>query len=263
MWWVVGLLACGSAERRFEVKGTVVEVRSATELVVAHEAIDGFMDAMTMPFSVRGSVEGVDVGDQIAGTFVVAEGASWLEGVAVTVEAPPPEPEKPVDVPRGEPVPEGTLFPETPVVLAVGSPITLGQGQTGRIALTFIYTRCPVPEYCPLVVSRFQALQEKLPPNARLLAITMDPEYDSRGVLREFGEAHDAIPGKWDFGRLPKEVLVGVAEKAGLEVTGRGLEITHDLVMVVLDEDGRVVKRYRDFAWDMDEVVGLLKGDPK
>jgi protein SCO1/2 len=156
----------------------------------------------------------------------------------------------------------GETFPSTPVLLAHGGVLTLGEGQDtgGPVALTFVYTRCPVPEYCPLVVARFQALQEQLPEGARLLAVTMDPDYDSAGVLRAFAEESAAVPGKWDFGRVPKEVLVGVAEKAGLAVHGRGLGISHDLVLVVLDAEGKVTARYDHFQWPLDELVGLLGG---
>lgn len=245
-------LACAPAELAYPLTGTVVEVRSPTEIVVAHDEIPGFMDAMTMPFTVR-NAQGLDPGDVVAGTLHVGD-ETILDGIVVTKEAI----EAPPDLAPGEAVPEGAIFPETPVILAVGSPLTIGRGQGFPLALTFVYTRCPIPEYCPLTVARFQALQAVLPEGARLLAITLDPSYDSRGVLREYAEEHGAVPGKWDFGRVPDEVLVGVAERAGLATAGKGLGITHDLVMVVLDADGRVVKRYRDMAWDQAEVVELL-----
>lgn len=252
---------CGAQPPRYDVTGEVVEVRSATEVVVAHDDIEGFMDAMTMPFTVSDPelLEGVDPGDRVAGTLVVARSGTVLQDLRVTEEAPPVE--EPPDLEPGEAVPEGAIFPSTPVVLAEGSPVTIGQGQQGRWAVTFIYTRCPIPEYCPLVVSRFQALQEVLPEGARLLAVTLDPDHDSRGVLRDFGEQSGAEPGKWDLGRVPKEVLFGLAEKAGLKVHGRGLGITHDLVMLVLDEEGRLVKRYTDMKWDLAEVSKLLTAD--
>jgi protein SCO1 len=254
MWWI---LAC-SADPRFELTGSVVEVRPPTEVVIAHDDIPGFMAAMTMPFTVAepGLLTGLDPGDKVAGTLVVGDSATVLERLVVTAEAPVPE--APPELAPGEAVPVGAIFPTTDVILAEGSPVTIGQGQEGRWAVTFIYTRCPIPEYCPLVVSRFQSLQEVLPAGARLLAITMDPEYDSRSVLKEFGAKNAAVPGKWDFGKVPDEVLFGLAEKAGLKVAGKGQGIVHDLVLLILDEDGRLVKRYGDMAWDRDEVVKAL-----
>ncbi len=260
---LLAMLACGTSELpTFPVTGRVVEVRSDAEVVVAHDDIEGFMDAMTMPFAVSDptQLEGVRPGDTIAATLVVGgEPGTTLTDLRVTAKAPR---EEPPELAPGEALPEGKLFPRTPVLLAKGSPVTIGQGQKGRYAVTFVYTRCPIPEYCPLVVSRFQSLQEVLPSGARLLAITLDPEHDTRSVLRAFAEQSGAVPGRWDFGRVPPEVLFGLAEKSGLKVHGKGLGITHDLVLLVLDEEGRLVKRYTDMDWDRQEVVDLLSGTP-
>lgn len=249
-WW-----ACGPRELEYPVTGTVVELRGASELVVAHDAIPGFMDAMTMPFAVEDPSElaGVDRGDAIRARLLVGE-RTRLVDVEVTKHAL----EEPPDLEPGESVPVGAIFPETPVILAVGSPLTIGRGQGFPLLLTFLYTRCPIPEYCPATVAKLQALQEVLPAGARILAITLDPEYDSRGVLRAFGEQHGAVPGRWDFGKVPDEVLYGLAEKAGLATAGKGLGITHDLVFLVLDRDGRLVARYGDTKWEQRAVVDLL-----
>jgi len=258
-------LACGSSPVQYPVTGEVVEVRAEQRVVVIdHDPISGFMEAMVMPFHVDDPalLEGLDPGDEVRGTFVVGE-RSYLSTLQVTQQAPSPEPSGAGHAPppeRGKAVPVGEMFPTTPIMLASGRPLTIGE-QTdaeGPVALTFIYTRCPVPEYCPTVVARFQALQEQLPDGARLITVTMDPAYDTRSVLRAFAEDSGAEPGSWDFGRLPKEVLVGVAEKSGLTVHGRGLDIAHDLILVILDEEGRVKARYHHFKWDMAEVVRHL-----
>lgn len=258
-WWALLGIGCAPEPRTYEVTGTVVEVRGTGEVVLAHDEIPGFMPAMTMPFAVSDPelLRGVDSGDAVWGMFVVGDPGTRLTALLVTAEHAA---EAPPALAPGEAVPVGAIFPETPVMLAAGGTALVGQGQTGRIALTFVYTRCPLPEYCPLTVSRFQALQEVLPPGARLLAVTIDPEYDSRSVLKAFAASVGAVPGKWDFGRVPDEVLVGVAEKAGLRADGKGTGITHDLVVVVLDEDGRVVQRFRDMNWSQDEMVELLRG---
>ncbi len=256
---LVRWLACASPAPTHEVTGTVVEVRGPTEVVIDHDAIEGFMPAMSMPFTVADPalLAEVDPGDEVRGTLVVGGDGTRLVALTVTREHAP---EAPPELAPGEPVPVGAIFPETQVMLAAGGSTLIGQGQEGRVALTFVYTRCPIPEYCPLTVSRFQSVQEVLPPGARLLAVTVDPDYDSRKVLKEYAASVGAIPGKWDFGRVPDEVLVGVAEKAGLRTDGKGTGITHDLVVVVLDEDGRVVERFRDMSWSRDRMVELLTG---
>jgi len=248
---------------RHVVTGEVVELRGDDVVVIVHDAIPGFMDAMTMPFTVDDPLLllGVDVGEGVRGTLMVGDGPTRLVGLTVT-EALPAAPTllRPPKERLGAPV--GEVFPRTEVPLASGGMMVLGDGHDagGPVAVTFIYTRCPIPEFCPLVTARFQALQEQLPPGARLLAVTIDPDFDSLAVLNAYGDKAHAEPGKWDFGRVPKEVLVGLAEKAGLGVHGKGTGITHDLVLLLLDADGRLVKRYSDFEWEMAEVVGLLGG---
>jgi len=248
---------------RHEVAGTVMELRGDDVVVIDHDPIPGFMDAMVMPFTVSDPMLllGVDVGEKVRGTLVVGDGPTRLVGLTVT-EALPAAPtllRPPKDMVK---VAEGTVFPRTEIPLAHGGKVVLGDGQAtgGAVGLTFIYTRCPIPEFCPLVTARFQALQEQLPQGARLVAITIDPDYDSLAVLKAYGEKAHAEPGRWDFGRVPKEVLVGLAEQAGLTVHGKGTGITHELVFLVLDGEGTLVKRYNDFQWDMGEVVGLLEG---
>ncbi len=249
------LLSCASEPPTYEVTGTVVEVRSAEELVVAHDPIEGFMPAMTMPFKVgpEASLSGVDPGDVIAATLVVGSPDTRLVRLEVTKEH-----EKPPDLAPGQEVPVGAIFPRTPLRVPTGPALTLGEGQNQRVLLTFLYTRCPIPEYCPATMAKLQALQPSLPERARLVAVTMDPAHDGPSVLRDWAEEHGAVPGKLDFAIVPDEVLVGVAEKAGLRVDGKGLGITHDLLYVVLDEQGRVLARYRDNAWDVAEVAKLL-----
>ncbi|MCA9492381.1 MAG: copper-binding protein [Myxococcales bacterium] len=254
MSWLL-LWSCASEPPRYELTGTVTEVRDA-ELVIAHDPIEGFMPAMTMPFQVedRALMAGVDPGDVVSATLVVGDPTTHLVRVEVTKEH-----ERPPDLQPGQEVPVGAIFPRTPLRIPTGPSLTLGEGQNVRALLTFIYTRCPIPEYCPATVAKLAALQEVMPEQARLVAVTMDPEYDSPGVLKAYAKEHGAVSGKWDFGLVPDEVLVGVAEKAGLRVDGKGLGITHDLLFVVLDEQGRVLARYRDTAWDVGEVARLLQ----
>lgn len=181
----------------------------------------------------------------------------WIAACAVPEPEVPPAERPPVLAP-GEAVAEGTLFPPVDASLAAGGTLTIGQGQQGRIALTFVYTRCPMPEYCPLVVSKLQGLQEVVPDGARIVVVTLDPDHDTKTVLRAFAETSGAVAGKWDFARVPNEILFGLAEKAGLQVHGKDTAITHDLVLLVLDDDGRLVRRIRGGAWDRNEVASLL-----
>ena len=250
-------LACGTAPARHSLTGTVIEVRPDA-LLVAHDDIPGVMDAMTMPFTLADPADGQRVrqGDRISSTLVAGE--RWVltnvvvteRSVARAVAEPRPRAERRIEV--------GQTFGTTKLPLAGGGELVLGPNQKGPVVLTFLYTRCPLPEFCPLVTRRLLELQPALPDRARAVAVTLDPEYDTLEVLEDYGTHQGAVPGRVDFGRLPREMLLPLVERAGLTVHGKGLDISHDLVLVVLGADGRVLARYRDMHWDRAEVLAHL-----
>ena len=86
--------------------------------------------------------------------------------------------------------------------------------------------------------------------------------FGSLALASLFGREAGAEPGRWDFGRVPDEVLFGLAEKAGLKVHGRTPSITHDVVFLILDENGRLVRRVRGTDWAADEVAAWLAPSP-
>ncbi|MEN0067707.1 MAG: copper-binding protein [Myxococcota bacterium] len=254
------LVACGgSGPDSYAVTGTVIEVRDDS-LIVAHDDIPGFMDAMTMPFPLANPQDRqrVSEGDTIRGTLLVGR-RTVLTDLVVTARSQAPKQATPRPN-AAQAIKVGELFPATPIALADGSTLTLGPDQAGPVALTFLYTRCPLPEYCPLVTQRLLSLQGSLPTGARLVAVTLDPTYDSLAVLKAYGVERGAETGRLDFGRVPGEMLVSLAERAGLTTHGKGLAITHDLMLLIIDADGRVIARYGDMAWDRAEVLGHLGG---
>lgn len=259
MWLWLALFACGEAPDRYALTGTVVEVRDDA-LLVAHDDIPGFMDAMTMPLPLAnpGDRARVSAGDTIAGTLIVGK-RIVLTDLEVTARSAAAATANPTADPTKR-APIGARFPITPVPLTNGDTLTLGAPQLGPVAVTFLYTRCPLPEFCPLVTQRMLSLQADLPKNARMVAVTIDPAYDTLTVLKAYGEAQGAEPGRFDFGYVPKDMLVGLAEAAGLTVHGEGMAISHDLVLLILGPDGTLQARYNDMKWDRQEVLGRLGG---
>ena len=167
------LLACWG-ENAYIVEGTVVEVTAADEVVIDHEAIDGFMDAMVMPFHVKDPdlIGALEPGHRVIARLEVEPSGGYLTKIRVTGKGPAPT----WNAPEGPaPLRVGQVLPAMEVTLADGTKTVVGKGQDRPTALTFLYTRCPMPEFCPATVARFQALQEAVGPEVRLLAITLDP----------------------------------------------------------------------------------------
>ncbi len=249
------LLACTTRES-YIVEGTVVEVHGTDEVVLDHEHVDGLeMPPMIMPFRVRDPslLRGLEPGHKVLARLEIFEEGGQLTKIRITGKGPPPAPPE-----RGPaPLRVGESLPRTTVVLEDGSTTILGQGQERPTLLTFLYTRCPLPEYCPATVARFQAIQARATPSVRLLAITLDPENDTPAVLQRFAAESGADPSIWRFGRV--EDLPALALYAGLTVTRDGDAIAHGLRVLALDDDGVLKKRFDDLDFPVEAALDALR----
>ena len=260
-------------EKRYDLKGKVVAVnKSERTATIAHEDIKGYMPAMTMPFKIKNDADLVmlKAGDQVTGTLVVDDISSWLE-ITATVEGPVTESQN-VDVP-GEPKP-GTDVPDFGLVNQDGKRIHLAQYRGQALALTFIYTRCPMPDQCTLMSNNFAAIDQELQKQpdvyakTHLLTISFDPEYDSPKVLRSYGASHtgrytDETFQHWEFAGGSADEVKGISQFFGLRYfhdTESGQDqVIHSLRTVVIGPDGKLFKLYRGNEWKPAEIVSDLE----
>ena len=255
-------------EQRYDLKGKVVAVDVDKHLVtVAHEDIKDFMPGMTMPFTLpdEAALNYLKVGDDINATLVVDGSHSWLENVAITRESS--------EAPATTGVPEAKAGDEVPSYTLVnqdGKDIKLGDYRGKALLITFIYTRCPLPEYCNLMSTNFAAVDRELEkqPDAyaktHLLSITVDPDYDTPKVLRSYGAAFTERYEKetfqhWDFATGTKDQIKGVAQFFGLRYFQGSDQIVHNLRTVIIGPEGKVVKVYTDNKWKPEDVVAEMK----
>src|SRR5216684_3629721 len=260
-------------EKRYDLKGKVVAVnKSERTATIAHEDIKGYMPAMTMPFKIKNDadLEMLKPGDQVTGALVVDDVESWVEITAI-VEGPVTDLQT-VDVP-GEPRP-GTDVPDFGLVNQDGKRIHLAQYRGQALALTFIYTRCPMPHQCTLMSNNFAAIDQELQKQpdvyakTHLLTISFDPEYDSPKVLRSYGASHsgryaDETFQHWEFATGSADEVKGVAQFFGLRYfhdTESGQDqVIHSLRTAVIGPDGKLFKLYRGNEWKPAEIVGDLR----
>jgi protein SCO1/2 len=263
-----GAAACrpGGPEQRYELKGKVILVdKKGLTVTISHEAIRGYMDAMTMPFSLKDErlLRDLNEGDSVQATLVVAGLRSWLEDVVVTRETVDPsnlaKAETWVEPKPGDEVPDFKLEDQN------NKRISFHQYRGRIVVLTFIYTRCPLPDYCPLMTDNFAEIEKALEsgpesyPKTHLLSITLDPEYDTPRVLREYAARHSAGPAHWDFATGTKDEVKQVATYFGMQYWRDGNQVVHSLRTAIVGADGRLVKLYRGNEWKPDEIVRELR----
>jgi protein SCO1 len=256
--------------KTYRLVGTVREVRAADgEVEIDHEAIPGFMAAMRMPFPVkdRTVLESLRPGDRVEGTLRVGPKASELVDIKVTGRTS--EDDAKVDLSGGvtqlqvqhsvlEP---GQEVPEFTMTTQEGKTLHLSDLRGHVVVLTFIYTRCPLPDFCPLIDRKFAELAGKLavvPSRAeqvRLLSVSFDPAHDTPEVLRQHAERQGARPPLWTFAVASNEELAKVATALGLVYWPDQNEIGHNLVTAIIDSEGKLVRLERGRKWEPGDIL--------
>lgn len=251
-------------EQRYPLKGTVVNVdKRGSVVTIAHEPISGYMEAMTMPFKLKDSslLDVMTDGDRLQATLVVAGTRSWLEDVVVVRESADPGATavNSIEPKAGDEVPDFALVNQD------GKKITLRQYRGRAVVITFIYTRCPLPDYCPLMTDNFAEIEKaiksapELYSKTHLLSISVDPEYDKPKVLRDYTTAHGADTVDWDFASGTKDEVKRVASYFGMQYWPEDNQIVHSLRTAIIGGDGKFVKLYRGNEWKPAEIVADLR----
>lgn len=257
--------AAPEAERLFDVTGIVRGHLDDGQLVIQHDEIPGYMAAMTMAFALSNPSEATPLknGDRVRFRYRVGGGKSTAESFTVTGREPaataaPTVTAKSTRVRPGDAVPEFALLNE-------GNQPFAAAALRGKLTVvTFIFTRCPVPEYCPAMARRFGQLQkailadEKLAARARLMSITLDPEFDRPEILKAYGEAVGANPTVWSFATGTKDQITALTKAFAVYNERNGVTLDHTLCTALIGTDGRVIEIWRGNGWRMEEVVNAL-----
>ena len=276
-WWVVLALAVVSGcrqpppARQYELTGQILAIKPDTnEVILKHNDIPGFMPAMTMSYKVKepALLTGRQVGDMVKATLVVEEVNAYLSSLNVTGHQPLDTPAPVTDTPHilepGEPVADALLVDQG------GKPMPFSSLRGHRVALTFVYTRCPLPDYCPLMEKNFAAVQQALAArpalsDVRLLTVTMDPEFDTPAVLKPHAIDLGANPAVWTFATGDPKEVQRFSQQFGIHAERdetNKWQLIHNLRTAVIGADGRVVKTESGNFWTPAELVADLEKTP-
>jgi protein SCO1/2 len=265
--------ATNPSYKAYKLRGKVVATDTAKgEVTLDHEAIPAFMEAMTMPYKLKDTniLSELHPGDVITADLLVSPDPNadfLLDHIVVVAQGKPDyRPQVSYHVPSpGDAVPDFKLRNQD------GRAIHLGQFKGKALLVTFIYTRCPLPDYCPRVTRNFATVDKQIAANpalrgTHLLCVSFDPENDTPARLRAYGATYigsDAMTAfdHWDFAVPEKPVLVEMAKwfDVGMSNAADG-SITHTLSTTLIGANGKVIKFYPGNDWTVEEVLGDLKG---
>jgi protein SCO1/2 len=257
---------CRQAEpiHEYRLVGQILAVdRQANRVTIRHQDIDGFMPGMTMPFPVRDAslLNGRVAGELVEATLSVQGTDAWVSRLTVTGKAPITQAAPALGLGPGDRVADATLVDQT------GAPMRVAELRGHAAVVTFIYTRCPLPEYCPTIEARLGSVQQAIKAEAALagthiLAVTLDPAHDTPPVLAAHARERRADPSVWRFASGTADAIDAFGRQFGLAVTRSSSEpsgIEHNLRTVILDSDLRIVTVLTGSDWPASEAVAALR----
>lgn len=271
-----GCSPAAPSARQYELEGQILALRPADkEVLIKHGDIKGFMPGMTMPFKVRDErlLQDKAAGDLVKATLMVQDTEAWIDTLEKTGSAPLADA---ATIPAASfvaPLKPGDTPPETPLTDQNGATITVpslvsgtSAGSRGPVAITFIYIRCPLPQFCPLLDRRFADVQRgikadpALAQRARLLSVSFDPDADTTARLKAHGERLQADPAIWRFATAPRAVVDRFAAHFGVNVIReQDSTITHNMRTTVVGADGRVVSVYEGSEWTPAQILDDMR----
>ncbi len=255
--------------RRYDLSGTVVSVdREQRTVTVDHEPVADFMGAMTMPFNIRDDwvFGAAKPGASVSATLVVSGAASWLEDVVVRTA-----PAEGAAVEAVVPAPDvGSEVPSIDLIDQSGNTLGLASYGGTPYAFTFIYTRCPIPDFCPRMSEHFDAVYQAVASDParygdlRLLSLSIDPDYDTPEVLMEYAQRYlptdePSALERWRFATSTTAGLFELGEYTGLRFRPDGTELVHSLRTVLVGSDGRVLETFIGNSWTPEDLLGAAE----
>ena len=274
----IALIASCCAQRQpqntYRLQGQVLSIEAPRKtLTIKHSEIKGLMPAMTMPYTVKDDrlLNGLTPGDLVDATLVIVSNDAYLTAITKTGQAPLEKPPADAPMPSASSGPKllepGEEVPNASFVDQDGRKRTFNSFKGSTVVMTFIYTKCPLATFCPLMDRHFATLQtsldEETAKKVRLVTVSFDPATDTPRVLKQHARALKADPTRWTFLTGDQDEIDRFAARFGVAVSRASndpRDITHNLRTVIIDAEGKLVKTYVGNEWTPQQVMQDLQG---
>jgi protein SCO1/2 len=267
------LSACGGkpSAKRYELSGQILAVHSERqELAIKHGDIVGYMPGMTMSFPVetKSLMVGRTPGELVTATLEVRGLIGRIVSVTHTGEAPLPDNTNSVAMTEGI-LAVGDVIPDAALIDQADRRRSLSEWKGTPLLITFIYTQCPLPNFCPAMNRNFASIQRSLAADAslkgrlKLVSVSFDPEHDTPAVLAAFAATHNTDPSVWTWLTGDRVTTDRLAARFGVSVIRGGAspaDVTHNLRTTLVDAEGRIVKIHSGTEWTPSSVLSDLRG---
>ena len=260
----------------FEVKGIVRKIsENENKVHIEHEEIPNYMGAMTMPFLVRDKnvFEVIREGDKIKFELNVTDKESWIEKIDVVLRPKTEqlsvknEPKNSLNLKEIEPLRVGDELPNYSFINQENKKIQLSSFRGRILVFTFMYTRCPIPDFCPRMSQNFREAYDALKDininkDWHFISISFDPDFDTPEILRNYSKAYSSDLKKWSFVTGKSSVIDEMTSRFGIIVRRPKASITdwdHNLRTVIVNPTGVIQTIYIGNLWTPETLVQDLK----
>ncbi len=251
----------------YHLHGKVLSIDEPNKsLMIDGDEIPGFMAAMAMPYPVRSKddLAKVNPGDEITADIIVPQGdqSPYIQNIRVVKKGTGASPAATSD---RDPQP-GETVPDFALINQNGKRIQLSSYRGKALLITFIYTRCPFKDFCPLVSHNFAQIyadtksNPELSKHMRLLSVSFDPDHDTPAALRQYAKTFDGIThgtpySRWEFAVIPKDELQKVTQFFGVTVADQNGTFVHSMSTSVITPDGKIYSWREDTDWKPDDLI--------
>jgi protein SCO1/2 len=261
-------------QREFFTRGVIRQIAPGGKTaVIRHEEIPGYMPKMTMELTVKQTNElsGLNIGDEIAFRLVATADTHWIDSIhrvklAPPGEVPPPSRQAALNPPIHDPeLKPSEAMPDFEFLSETGQRVKFSDYWGKALAFTFIFTRCPLPDFCPRMGRQFATAREMLLQNHasftnwQFLSISFDPDYDRPEVLARYARTYRfGNPDRWLFAVASTNVLERLTPLVDLKLMQEGGSISHNLRTVVLAPNGTVAQVFAGNLWTSAQLAAAL-----
>ena len=237
----------------FPMVGVVKELKpDGKTVVIKHQEVTNYMEAMTMPFRVKesGLLTSLQPGDEISFRLSVTEDESWIDQIRKTGRSFSITNATATTVSNTVPQTADASLLDFKFTNEFGQPLSFNDLKGKAVAFTFFYTRCPIPEYCPRLMKNFVEASEKLkampnaPTNWHLLAISFDTAFDTPQVLRAYSRQYNYDTNHWSFLTGPADKIAELGRASGAFYDAENQFANHGFSTLVLNAHGKLQMKF-------------------
>lgn len=264
------------AAQRYQATGMTISVDPAKQSVtISHQNIPGYMDAMVMAFHVKDAAQlkGVAAGSKVEFTLVVDKNSSWIEQLHTvgfwTADRDPEQAHRlsliesilnksaANQIAIGQPVPDFSLIDQDK------RPTALSRFSGKVVALNFVYTRCPLPDYCFRLSNNLAQVQKRFPAQMGrdliLLTITFDPVHDTPETMAKYAHIWNADLKAWHFLTGPLADVQRICNLFGVAAWQDEGILTHSLHTVIIDRHGKLAANIEGNSYSAKQLGDLIE----